>query len=184
MNDQVTSSMVAAAATALITVFAAWLQEVVRNRSRKNARQRSLTYFKDEIAAIETWTNARIALASDGESNNLRRRACHDLDAAYEKLQELLAEGEERPVALQGAISRLLLRHIPLQGWPRLVRFAYYASLGMAFVWAGTWIAAQKSWTDPGEVMASVVAYLILAVLPAWLLAWWTIRLGRQMLDR
>lgn len=93
-------------------------------------------------------------------------------------------ETEGRPGPLKERVSRLLLRHVPTQGWSKYARFAYYISLGMLLVWATAAIADQKSWTDPTTIIASVFAYLVLAVLPAWLLGRLTIRLARGTLDR
>lgn len=185
MSNQWTSALLAAAATALITVLVAWLQEIVRNRGQENSRQRSLSQVKDEIAAIEAWSNARIALASDRESDDLRGRVCRDLDAVYQRLRAISAEsdgreGEEKSTRLRGVVSRLLLRHIPTQGWSRLVRFLYYIALVMLFFWIGVAISVQKSWTDPAEIIASIFVYVIFAVLPTLFLYWLIIRLSRR----
>jgi hypothetical protein len=95
---------------------------------------------------------------------------------------QLRREAEGRLVPLKEKVSRLLLRHVPAQGWSRYARIAYYISLGMLFIWAAAWIASQKSWTSPADVIGSIIAYLFVAILPAWLLARLTIRLAK--LDR
>lgn len=198
MNDQLVIGAATAAITVLITVLVAWLQEIVRNRSRENARQRSLNQLKDEITAIEAWSSARIAVASDHEIDDLRTKIRRDLDAAYQRLGDLSPspksldatdqrywdlspspDSEERSITLRGSVSRLLLRHVPVQGWSRFTRFIYYGFLIMLLVWMSAWISQQKSWTDPVELFASAISYVILAILPTLLLAWSTVRLGR-----
>lgn len=187
MTDQLVVGVATAAITVLTTVLVAWLQEIVRNRNRENSRQRRINQLKEEVAVIEAWSNARIAVASDHEQgDNVRSRARRDLDAIYQRIWEISPspDTEERSTALRGSVTRLLLRHVPVCGLSRFTRFVYYVSLVMLLVWGSAWIASQKSWTDPVELIASVFAYLFVAVLPTSLLAWSTLRLSRRSVRR
>ena len=185
MNDQLVQALAGAAITAVITVVAAWLQEIARRRGREQSHRRTLTQFKDEITAIEAWSNTRSSLGIGQEHDEVRTRARLDLDAAYGRFRELLTDTTvERPPALRRALSRLLLLDVPVQGWSRSCRIGYRFFLAMLAVWLGAWASSQKSWTDPIEWMSSATAYFILAITPAWFFGWLTIRLSTRSAAR
>jgi hypothetical protein len=181
VSGDVTSSLAGSAITVVLSVGIAWLQDAVRSRSQDQRRNRRLKQIQEEIATIEVWGRAHreLDLGEGGVSH--RQAAEHDLNAAYTRFRDLLlSPGAESPSSLKGSVSRLLLRDLPRTRGVRLARGAYYVSLALFVVWVGELIADQQSWTDPEELFASAFAFVVLAILPAWGLAWLARHVARR----
>jgi hypothetical protein len=182
VSGDVASSLAGSAVTVVLSVGIAWLQDAVRSRSRDQRRNRRLKQIQEEIATIEVWGRAyrELDLGEGGVSH--RQAAEHDLNAAYTRFRDLLllSPDAERPSSLKGSVSRLLLRDLPGTRGVRLARGAYYVSLALFVFWVGIWVSEQQSWADPGELFASAFAFVVLAILPAWFLAWLARRVARR----
>jgi len=168
--------------TAVVGVVGAWIAQVLKNRDKEQLRQRAVKQAQDEISVIDAWIKAYAALSSTSQAPDLvRDQARRDLAAVYERMREAAAPpAHRRSITFQEVLSRIFLRQLDPYGVARLFRLIYYFSLFMIIVWAGAAISQQRSWTDPGELIASLFAFVLLGVVPAWFLAWLTITLAHR----
>jgi hypothetical protein len=171
MTNEVLSSLVGPILVALITLGGAWVKEATQRRSQEQTRQQLLSYVKDEIGIIDAWVKAHASVASSGElPPSVRERANQDLDRAYNRIVQLVP-GRQSPITLQKLLSRLLLRHIAVTPAVRRWRAFYYFTLFLAGFWGFIAVSDQGSWDTPGDIIGSVVAYFLIAVVPAWIAA-------------
>src|SRR3954463_13203542 len=168
--------------TAVVGVVAAWITQVIKNRDEEQLRKKAVEQVRDEISVIDAWVKAHVALSSAAQLSDLvQSQARRDLDVAYDKMRKAAAQVPQRRwISLQEVISPLLLRRLNPRGAARIFQLIYYFSLFMIIVWVGTFVGQQKSWTDPGELAASIFALVVLGVVPAWAFAKITVVLAHR----
>jgi len=184
--NQILLALAGAIGTAAVGVVGAWITQQIQSNDEERERQRAIKEAQDRISMIDAWVKAHATLSPTSQVPDLiQSQARRDLDAAYEKMREAAAQSPERRwIGIQEVSSRILLRNLNLRGAARLLRSVYYFSLFMIIIWAGLAIGEQKSWTDPSEVAASIFAFTLIGVIPAWILARITVALaGRSDLS-
>jgi cation transport ATPase len=156
---------------ALVTVGGAWWRESLQRRSAEEFRQRLLSRVKTEVEIIDTWAKAQASLSPTAQvPEALRQQARDDLDQAY---QRMLAVDPERrsSVTLRQVLSRLLLRHLHVTRTVRLLRYVYYFLLFMTIIWGLAGFSQPGAWEGAVGILATLSAYVIIAILPAWIVA-------------
>ena len=155
----------------VVSLLGAWWKESAQRRNREQVRQRHVAYVKDEIGVIEAWVRTHASLdSSAAPPAAVQERARRDLDVAYQRMTDLGPE-TRRPISLQSLVVRLLLRHLPATPEVRRRRTLYYVTLGLTPFWAVIGFTQPDSWTSPTDAAGTVMAYFLLAILPAWLAA-------------
>jgi hypothetical protein len=161
--------LVAPLLVAVVSLLGAWWKETAQRRSREQVRQRHVAYVKDEIGVIEAWVRTHASLdPSATPSAAIRERARRDLDVAYQRMTDLGPESR-RPITLQTLVARLLLRHLPATPEVRRRRGHYYVTLALTILWAFVTFTMPGAWNSPSDAATTVMAYFLLAILPAWL---------------
>ena len=181
MNDFL-FGLAGAIGTAVVGVVGTWIAQVLKNRDKEQLRQRAVKQAQDEISMIDAWIKAHAALSLTSQAPDLvQDQARQDLDAVYGRMREAAAQpAHRRSITFQEVLSRIFLRPLDPHGVARFFRLIYYFSLVMIIVWAGAAASQQKSWTDPGELITSLFAFVLLGIVPAWFLAWLTITLAHR----
>jgi hypothetical protein len=166
--------------TVVVTIGGTWWKETQQGRSHEQVRQRLLIQVKDEISVIEAWAKAHGSLDAVGEPPAfVRERARQDLDVAYERMGQISPELRQ-PVTLQATLARLLVRHVPIRGGARVSRVVYYISLLMMVLWGSVGFFQPNSWASGTDIIATLLTYFTVAVVPAWLLRWLTMSLAQR----
>jgi hypothetical protein len=140
-------------------VVGAWIAQVLKNRDKEQLRQRAVKQAQDEISVIDAWIKAHAALSSTSQAPDLvQDQARRDLDAVYGRMREAAAQPAHRQsITFQEVLSRIFLRQLDPHAVARLFRLIYYFPLFMIIVWAGAAASQQKSWTNPGELIISLL---------------------------
>ena len=170
MNNQIVT-LAGGLLAALVTLSGTWWKEAAQRRSGEQVRQRELTYLKDKVGIIEAWVKACASLEPSSEPPvAVRERAYHDLDAAYNRINQL-APNLRQALTFRAVLSRVFLRHLSATLTVRLLRYVYYFTLFMAVIWASVGFSQPDSWSTGAAIFATLMTYLIVAILPPVVLA-------------
>jgi len=165
---------------AAITVGGIWLKEALQRRGRDEERRRRMDQAKAQIEIVDAWAQARASLiASTDLVAALRTRAQEALDVAYDGAMRSIQEPRRR-ITLRLVSSRLFLRQFDVVGPVRLLRLLYYVSFAWPVLGA-TAVLGETQWSASISVISGpIVGYVIVCVLPIWLLAWIISALARR----
>lgn len=183
MDAEIVAALIGPLLTAGLAAVAVLLKSMRERRDRATERRNRISAASSQVEFLHAWLVA-YEKAAPPELFDLRRReVLRDLDLAYARMAQVVAEPDTpgRGVSVVDVMRKLLLLGLR-RGAAKAVRFLYYAAVVLSLLFILVGATSPEIWSGEDLVVTMLTMMLMTGFLtvPCWLLWFWAMTLDRK----